>query len=43
MPRMARIVIPDIPHHIIQRGNRRQNVETSFHRVGGIRLMEGGA
>ncbi|MFH1317394.1 MAG: transposase [Candidatus Omnitrophota bacterium] len=26
MPRMARVVIPDIPHHIIQRGNRRQAV-----------------
>lgn len=26
MPRAARIVIPGIPHHIIQRGNRRQRV-----------------
>src|SRR3989338_369665 len=26
MPRIARVVIPDIPHHIIQRGNRRQAV-----------------
>ncbi len=26
MPRSARIVIPDVPHHLIQRGNRRQNV-----------------
>jgi len=26
MPRMARVVIPNIPHHIIQRGNRRQPV-----------------
>ena len=26
MPRIARVVIPDYPHHIIQRGNRRQNV-----------------
>jgi putative transposase len=26
MPRTARIVIPDIPHHVIQRGNRRQDV-----------------
>ena len=25
-PRMARIVIPDMPHHIVQRGNRRQDV-----------------
>lgn len=23
MPRMARIVMPDVPHHITQRGNRR--------------------
>lgn len=26
MARIARVVIPKIPHHIIQRGNRRQNV-----------------
>ena len=26
MARIARVVVPDIPHHIIQRGNRRQNV-----------------
>ncbi|UCB57635.1 MAG: transposase [Candidatus Omnitrophota bacterium] len=26
MARMGRIVIPNIPHHIIQRGNRSQNV-----------------
>jgi len=26
MARMARIVIPGIPHHITQRGNRRQRV-----------------
>lgn len=24
MARLARVVVPDIPHHIIQRGNRRQ-------------------
>ena len=24
MPRMARVVVPDYPHHITQRGNRRQ-------------------
>ena len=24
MARFARIVIPDVPHHITQRGNRRQ-------------------
>lgn len=26
MPRIARVVIPQCPHHIIQRGNRRQKV-----------------
>ena len=26
MSRLARVVIPGLPHHIIQRGNRRQNV-----------------
>jgi putative transposase len=26
MPRIARVVIPGCPHHIIQRGNRRQRV-----------------
>lgn len=26
MPRMARVVIPDVPHHVTQRGNRRQDV-----------------
>jgi hypothetical protein len=26
MGRIARVVIPDFPHHIIQRGNRRQTV-----------------
>jgi len=25
MPRMARIVIPGVPHHVTQRGNRRQS------------------
>jgi putative transposase len=24
MPRVARLVVPDIPHHVTQRGNRRQ-------------------
>ena len=24
MARLARVVVPKIPHHIIQRGNRRQ-------------------
>ena len=26
MPRSARIVIPDVPHHVTQRGNNRQDV-----------------
>jgi putative transposase len=26
MPRMARIVITDVPHHVTQRGNRREDV-----------------
>lgn len=26
MPRAARIVVPDIPHHVVQRGNRRHAV-----------------
>lgn len=26
MPRLARIVLPDVPHHITQRGNNRQDV-----------------
>ena len=26
MPRIARLVIPDVPHHITQRGNYKQNI-----------------
>ena len=26
MPRVARVVVPDVPHHIVQRGNRQQAV-----------------
>ena len=26
MPRMARLVVPDLPHHVTQRGNRRMDV-----------------
>ncbi|MBO9698139.1 MAG: transposase [Sphingopyxis sp.] len=26
MPRSSRIVIPDVPHHVVQRGNRRQPI-----------------
>jgi len=31
MARIARVVVPNHPHHIIQRGNRRQNVFFSDH------------
>ena len=31
MPRAARLVIPDSPHHVIQRGNRQQTVFFSDH------------
>jgi len=31
MPRLARIVIPNIPHHIVQRGNRKQQTFFSEH------------
>lgn len=26
MARIARVVIPNVPHHVIQRGNRKQSV-----------------
>jgi putative transposase len=26
MPRLARLVVPGLPHHVTQRGNRRQTV-----------------
>jgi REP element-mobilizing transposase RayT len=26
MPRLARIVVPDIPHHVTQRGSNRQDI-----------------
>ena len=29
MPRRARVVIPDCPHHVTRRGSRRQNVFSS--------------
>jgi putative transposase len=29
MPRIPRLVVPDYPHHVTQRGNRRQ--KTFFH------------
>ena len=28
MARLSRIVVPDIPHHVTQRGNRRQKLFT---------------
>lgn len=31
MPRLARVVIPGVPHHITQRGNRRQQTFFSDH------------
>jgi putative transposase len=33
MARPSRIVVPDIPHHVTQRGNRRQKVFTDERRV----------
>lgn len=35
MPRTARLVVPGLPHHVTQRGNRRQNV---FFRDGDYEL-----
>ena len=26
MPRQARVIVPGVPHHVVQRGNRRQKV-----------------
>jgi putative transposase len=37
MPRVARLVIPDVPHHVTQRGNRRQ---TTFFSDGDYRLYK---
>ena len=31
MPRIARIVVPDVPYHVTQRGNRREDVFFSDH------------
>lgn len=31
MPRLARIVVPGVPHHVTQRGNRRERVFFSPH------------
>ena len=41
MPRIARVVIPNIPHHVVQRGNRRQAVFFSdADRVYYLRLLK---
>ena len=34
MARLARIVVPDYPHHITQRGNRRQDDWKEFFKEG---------
>jgi len=36
MARIARVVVPGVPHHVTQRGNRRQPV---FFRGGGLSLV----
>jgi putative transposase len=37
MARLARIVVPDVPHHVTQRGNRRQEVFFSDEDYAGYR------
>ncbi len=34
MARMARVIVPKYPHHITQRGNRRQQTFWQANRVG---------
>ncbi len=34
MPRLARVVVPDLPHHVTQRGNRRQRTFFGDHDYG---------
>lgn len=34
MPRLARVVVPNIPYHITQRGNRREDVFFTESRKG---------
>jgi putative transposase len=34
MPRLARVVVPDLPHHVTQRGNRRQPTFFGDHDYG---------
>ena len=38
MPRYARVVFPDVPHHVTQRGNNKQQV--FFSRGDGIRYLD---
>lgn len=41
MPRLARVVVPDVPHHITQRGNNRQDVFfTDDDRIVYLRLLK---
>src|SRR5271157_2853869 len=40
MPRLARVVVPGLPHHITQRGNRRQ--QTGVREAGQVRYWQYG-
>ena len=40
MPRIARVVVPGIPHHVTQRGNRRQ---TTFFNQDELQAVLAGA
>lgn len=31
MPRMARVIVPNMPHHIVQRGHNRKAVLVEQH------------
>jgi hypothetical protein len=47
MARLARVVVPGVPHHMTQRGNRRQATffsETDYaaYRAAGLRIKEAG-
>ena len=39
MPRLARVVVPDLPHHVTQRGNRRQRTFFGDHDYGLYRAI----
>ncbi len=42
MARLARVVVPEMPHHVIQRGNRRQDVFfNDADRLAYLRLLRG--